>query len=54
MWKAELAAKDLSHFPKLESLVTQDTEFDRYQSALRNLGDEFTKRYEDGPAQYRK
>ncbi|XP_065818648.1 general transcription factor II-I repeat domain-containing protein 2 [Labrus bergylta] len=49
LWKTQLSAKNLSHFPACRSLVEQGTAFsgDEYASAIDNLLQEFDQRFVD-------
>nr|XP_029138732.1 immunoglobulin epsilon heavy chain-like [Labrus bergylta] len=49
LWKTQLSAKNLSHFPAFRSLVEQGTAFsgDEYTSAIDNLLQEFDQRFAD-------
>ncbi|XP_026116348.1 general transcription factor II-I repeat domain-containing protein 2B-like [Carassius auratus] len=49
LWKTQLSAKNLSHFPTCRSLAEEGTAFsgDEYASAIENLLQEFDQRFAD-------
>ncbi|XP_076684338.1 general transcription factor II-I repeat domain-containing protein 2-like [Andrena cerasifolii] len=47
LWTRQIERKNVCHFPKLKSVITQDTNLNRYESILRNLDDEFSSRFQD-------
>lgn len=49
LWKTQLSAKNLTHFPTCRSLVEEGTSFssDEYASAIENLLQEFDQRFAD-------
>ncbi|XP_076684327.1 general transcription factor II-I repeat domain-containing protein 2-like isoform X2 [Andrena cerasifolii] len=47
LWTRQFEMRNVCHFAKLGSVITPDINLNRYEDILRNLDDEFSKRFHD-------